>query len=321
MALEKNNAHTIAPYTIRCFNKEMRKDESNKYFLLNSIAGRDLYTVFKKFIQLHSTQLIKKDVDKRAYKFEEITYNDKDREIYGWMRHGIYGVGTDIVDIDKGSIVYDKKENNAEMISYYFHLFIPYDRNEGICIMHAYRGDGVKTVFFEEFNNFFKRTVNPELTITARPLAYEAALKDWMLATTKEIKVISYQGVKDKADRIKGFGHTEATLVLKPEKKGTHLGRFIDFLTPNTPQIQAVEMLEAEGSQVKTVVQLGNRKRVFRVGSNNDNPICQIDIDESVTLKRGMPELKPLNKWVSTIISEFCSKIYPSEAIYNELKD
>ena len=301
--------HTVAPYTIRCFNPAIgaKKIEDN-YCVLDKIGDSDLYELLKTFVELYSSNYQIVENSKQVYKFSDITFDGNFRHISGWFQVGAYGIKTDIINIESGEVDFEKAQNNAEILKHYFHIFIPSGFNEAICMMHSYKGHGVKTLFSEIFFPYFNSVT--KLNLQMRPLAYEQAIEAWQEANTKELKVTKFVGLTDIADQIKSLGHDEQELIMKPPRKGT-LGKLKDYFNKDSEQAQAVEVLSEFGSQVKTVVDLDGKKRTFIVGANAKNSICQIDLDDEVEIKDGIPEIDSIRKWVHQIISDYATSMYP----------
>ncbi|WP_424646777.1 hypothetical protein [Chromobacterium vaccinii] len=286
---------------------------------MEDVRGNDLYFILKSFLENVSDERVKRIEDeKRSYFFSGLTCDDERRELSCNMMSGFYGVGTEIIDVESGKTVFKKGVKNSDMIQYYIHFFIPRGCDEAICVMSTFRGDGVKTVFLSEFSEFFRKRV--PLAISMHPLSYEKALAEWQDAIAKEIKVVKFNAIKALEDIEVNGGHFEPILIMKPQRR-KNFGAFKYFFQPETEQAKLVEVLSPMGEHIKTVVQLGTRKRVFRVGLVNDNVVCQIDVPPEVEQADGMPDLVSIRKWVSSIIAEFCENLYPGVEIYHERKD
>lgn len=313
--------HTISPYTIRCYDVTTKNEHNREgYALLNDIRGCDLFVILGEFLRGRGPgRLNVVDEDKKVYFFSDVVIDEQRREIYGFMRSGFYGIGASVIDVDSGDTVFEKNPNNADLIKHYFHFFIPRGCNEAICVFSSFRGDGVKSLFFSEFDVFFK-TLLP-LYVSSNPLSYERALQDWQDAIAKEIRVTKFKAVQQIEDIEINGGHVESLLSMKPKRR-KNFGAFRQFFAQGSEQANLVEILSGMGTEVKTVVQLGKKKRIFRVGRDSNNVVCQIDFPDDMQLEQGMPILLETNEWVSGIIAEFCENLYPGvEGIYHELQD
>ena len=301
--------HSISPYAMRCFNPAIEsKNIEDKYCVLDKIGQHDLYNLLKIFISAKTENYHLVEDTKQVYKFSGMSFNDDTRHIYGWFQVGTYGIKTDIINIESGQVDFKKAQNNAEIINHYLHMFIPAGFNEAICMMHSYRGHGVKTLFTAIFCPYFREET--ALNLQLSPLAYEKAIEAWQEANTKELKITKFEGLKDIADQIINLGHEEQELIIKPPRKGT-FGQLKDFFNKNSEQAKIVEVLSELGSQVKTVVELNGKKRTFTVGADATNSVCRIDVDDSVLMQDGAPTIESLNRWVLVIISEYVSVMYP----------
>lgn len=301
--------HSISPYLVRCFNPAISsKNMSDRYCVLDKVGSHDTFHLLKDFINSKTGMFSLIDSEKQAYTFENVTIQKKTREIYGWFTVGNYGYKSEIINIDSNLVDFEKKKENAEMIKHYFHFFLPEGFNEGICMLHNFRGHGIKTLFHDIFSPYFKQ--HTTLNIQMNPLSYDKALEAWKNADTKELRVTKFTGMSDQADMLKGLGHFEQEFVVRAERKES-LGKLKSFFRKGSKQAKAVEVLGELGSRVKTVVMMNGKKRTFYLGTNADNAVCRIEIDSNVRLKEGMPTLSSMNGWTKEIIKEYCESMYP----------
>ncbi len=142
------------------------------------------------------------------------------------------------------------------------------------------------------------------------PLAYDNAVNAWLDATAKEVRLTKFVGLNDIADQVRLLGHGEQELVIKPPRRGG-MGRLRDYLNPNSPHRQAVEIMGDFGSQVKTVVEMDGKRRTFSVGRNRTSALCEIEVEDEVIDGDGVPDLERINAWVKGVIAEFAQTMYP----------
>ena len=300
--------HALSPYLLRCFNNDLGGKREQRYSTLDKIGSYDLFELIKSFIKNISKSYNIQEKTKQVFQFSDISFDDKKREVFGWFNVGYYGIKTDIIDIKTGKVDFEKAQNNAEIIRHYIHFYIPRGVNEGMAFFHSYRGNGIKTLFYTLFAEYFKDIT--KLNIQMNPLAYDKAVNAWLDATAKEIKLTKFTGLSDAADQIKKLGHNEQELIIKPPRKGS-LGRLRDYLTKGNDKLAAVEALSEFGSQVKTVVELNGKKRTFSVGANSSNSVCEIELDDDVIMDEGIPNISSMNRWVRQIVAEYAQVMYP----------
>lgn len=298
--------HSISPYAIRCCNPELSPKQ--RYFALDKIGQSDLFELIKNFIDqkigVHSCN----NNSKQTYSFSDVTFDKDQRKIYGFFNVGNFGIANDIINSDTGLKEFTKTTKSADVIKHYFQFFLPIGYDEGFCVFYSYRGNGVKTLFYEEFNPIFKSLTTFKLQMN--PLGYEKAFKAWADANVKEIKVTKFATVPDPADIPKYKGHIEAEITLKPDKKLISFGRFGNFNKNGTDENALAEYLNGLGSQTKAVVQIGTKKRTFAIGANESNSICQIELDDTVSVNDGIPELSSIHIFSDGIINEYTDELY-----------
>lgn len=300
--------HAVSPYLFRCYNKEIHGRKDQRYSTLDNIGQHDLYDLLKQFIQVNSGSYKIVEDSKQVYQFNEIIFNDVNREISGWFNVGNYGIKTEIINVETGHVDFEKAQNNAEIIRHYIHLYVPRGFDEAMAFMHSFRGVGVKTLFHSLFSSFFQIATN--LVIQMNPLAYDNAVNAWLDATAKEVRLTKFVGLNDIADQVKKLGHNEQELVIKPPRRGG-LGRLRDYLTAGSQQLEAIEIMGEYGSQIKTVVEMDGKRRTFCVGRNRTTPLCEIELGEDVILIDGVPDLVSIKHWVREIIQEYARTMYP----------
>lgn len=304
--------HSVSPYSLRCFDASVNGSIEDKYVLLNNIKGHDAFSIIQDFIDEKSQNFTVLEDSKQVYKFHNFTFNPATREIHGWFEVGTFGIKTNIINVQTGNIDYTKIQNNAEIIQHFIHFKLPTGVNEGITLLHSYRNNGIKTLFYEQFGEFFR--ARTQLTLQMNPLSYQRGLDEWNEAVTKELRLIKFNGLEDKADQLSGLGHEEQILIMKPARN-KNLGRLLDYFTPNSEQSNIVELLEDECSTISTVVELNGKRRTFRVGHNAINSICVIDLDDNVGLVDGNPEIVSMFEWCQQITREFTDQMYPGVVI------
>lgn len=298
--------HSISPYAIRCCNPALPAKQ--RYFTLDKIGQNDLFELIKNFITPKIGSHSSNKDSKQTYSFSDVTFDKNQRKIYGFFNVGNFGIANDIINSDTGATEFTKTIKSADVIKHYFQFFLPIGYDEGFCVFYSYRGNGIKTLFYEEFNPIFKSTTTFKLQMN--PLSYEKAFKAWSDANVKEIKVTKFSNVPDPADIPKYKGHIEAEITLKPDGKLLSFGKFVNFQKSGTDENALAEYLNGIGSQTKAVVQIGTKKRTFAIGANESNSICQIELDNTVIINDGIPDLSSIHIFSDGIIGEYTDELY-----------
>lgn len=301
--------HSLSPYLFRCYNQySAAKKREQRYSSLDNIKNLDLFEMLLKFMDERSQKYTVLEKEKQVYMFSNISYNEDKREGYAYFNVGSYGMKTDIINVDTGDVDFEKAEKNAEIIKHLIYFFIPKGFNEGLVFTHAFRGNGIKTLFHSLMGAYFAERT--KLCLQMNPLAYENGVKAWLDGAAKEVKIVKFSGFKDPADAIKKLGHNEQELIIKPPRKGS-LGKLRDYLNDKTEQHKSVELLTEFGSQVKTVIEIDGKKRTFTVGSKATNAVCEIEFDEDIEYSDGVPKLASIVTWTRVLVKEYVKDLYP----------
>ena len=301
---------SIAPYSIRCFNPNGAAENINdRYAILDKVGQFDTYDVFFEFINAQDEKFKIVENTKQVYRFFGFKFDKDKREIAGWFEAGSYGVKNDIIDIVTGNVDFEKTQNNAEIIKHYVRFHIPKGFDEGIALLHNYKGNGIKTLLYELLRSNFSRVTR--LNLQMNPLSYKKAFLTWEEASAKEIKLTKFVGMQDLTDQIRRLGHKEQQLIIKPPARGS-LGKLKDYFDPKSEEYGVVEFLTPLCYQVKAVVELNGKRRTFTIGRPAEEQICDIVIDEDeVDMIAGNPDPVSLHKWCSTILQEYVELLYP----------
>ncbi|PXX53266.1 hypothetical protein SAMN05660489_05976 [Pseudomonas sp. LAMO17WK12:I10] len=306
--------HAIAPYSIRFYDPNSNeKNIEDRYSKLDKIGAYDAFKVLEDYVNRLDDKFVIVEETKQVYRFKGMKTFPERRQVAGWFEVGSYGVKNDIIDIKTGNVDYKKTQENAEIIRHYVRFFVPVGFNEGIALLHSFKGGGIKTLLHDLLRvEFLKIT---RLNMQMNPLAYKKAFVAWEKAYAKELRLTKFEGMNDITDQIKRLGHKEQQLVIKPPSRAS-LGRFKDYLDPNSEEYKVVEYLSPMCAHVKVVFELDGKKRTFTIGRPADEQVCEIAIDEEdVDFVAGNPESKSLHKWCTRVLQDLADSLYPKMGV------
>ena len=284
---ELHMEHSITPYTLRCFNSEyIAKEEkifhdgtSNKrYMPTNQLLGYDLFSLLKEFL-VGNTKENKIIEDKKLmYKVEDLVINEDKRLIYGYIQKGTWGLPALIQDAQGQKPDYPMSHLQAAMLRHFFYIYLPLEQAEGICLFHSIGINGIKTIFEDEFKQYFQSKL-PNSHLQYNPLQYSEIYKEWENAIAKKIIVNKFNKTQsDRADTINNaIGENEQTLIIKIKNPVTTL---INFFSGGSQEKEMIEIIENDGSQVKGEFELDGKKRTLRLGRQRSAK-CDIVIDSN----------------------------------------
>jgi hypothetical protein len=308
--------HSLSPYLMRCFNSQLQGNKiEDKYAILDKVGQFDTYVLIKEYIESKSAEFYLVEKSKQVFRFDSMEFDVENRLICGWFQVGHYGTKSDIINIGTGKIDFVKAQDNADVVKHFVYFFLPKGFNDAIVFFHSYRGNGIKTLFFELFREYFNSKT--KLNLQMNPLTYDKAFTVWENANAKEIRLIRFSALNDIADQIKNLGHHEQELKIKPRRKGT-FGKLKDYFNKESDQAKAIEVLSPLCSEIKTVVELNGNKRTFIVGKSASNSICEIEAPEDLELIDGNPKYDAIKKWCENVTEEFSSSMYQGLGKCNE---
>lgn len=302
--------HAISPYSIRIYNpNSTEKNVEDRYSKLDKVGVHDAFEVLKAYVEALKEEFVIVEATKQVYRFKGMVVNATKRQVSGWFEVGSYGVKNDIIDINTGLVDYEKTQEKAEIIRHYIRFFMPVGFNEGIALLHSFKGGGVKTLLHDLLRGHFQKVTS--LNLQMNPLAYKKAFLSWEHANAKELKLTKFEGMSDLTDQLRRLGHKEQQLIIKPPSRSS-LGQLKDYLDPNSEEYSVVEFMSGLCAQVKVVVELAGKRRTFAIGRPADEQICEIVFDEDdMDFVAGNPVSASLHKWCTIILQELADGIYP----------
>ncbi|WP_371688256.1 hypothetical protein ABVF47_003245 [Snodgrassella alvi] len=316
--------HSVSPYIIRCYDPKYEnshnrflfdKKHCGNYMLLDDLKGLDLLTIFHDFLSSISDQDHSIKEQKTLFRVHGLKVVPEKRVIYGYIDKGDWGTPARIQDSWGQKEPYNMSHTEAMMVSHFFYFYIPQDREEGICLFENVGNSGIKTLFSEYFNAFYKKYL-PGRKLKILPLQHGEIYEEWKKAIAKSIKVINFKHITDDmTDQMKSsFGEYEETIELKLKKPFNLqdfniFNKFSGELKDSLPS-KMVALWEEEGSKVRGEFYLNGKKKVFQLG-NIKSARCELLIDETeVAFDDGIPNHEGLVAYCQNITEDIKRRIY-----------
>ncbi|MFU2088980.1 hypothetical protein ACLSZP_10475 [Avibacterium avium] len=297
--------HSVAPYAMRCFDKNLKVGKHNGYHDLSNIKQYNLYGLIVSFVQSKSNNYSKAITEKQVYRFSNI--NTEPEDVFCWMEIGDYGTENDIIDINTGEISFQKTQDNALINKFYIHFHIPKNSTTALMFVHNYKYGGAKTLFENEFKPYFKKEL--DLVLQLYPFAHKKAIQAWQNANVKAIRAIGYSKSTEETDAAEALRKlsdgNEIEVLIKPPRDGI-LGKLSQFLQ-NGNQHELIQILAPETSGIKVEVEMNGSYRTFSVYSprGSGRASYEIELDPNVEIEKNMPEFDSIKDWVKTLVEEF----------------
>ncbi|WP_417543033.1 hypothetical protein [Marinobacter sp.] len=290
--------HSISPYLIKTYDRNLAGPHDEKYCSLDKIRGNNLIDVVDQFTAIFIDTFSKvEEGEKKSFKFSDI--NRTDTEIYGYMQFGVYGNASEIHNISSGEKVYDKKVDESDINKFFFYFKILPGSRAGFFFSQNIHGNGIKSEFSKKFNEFYKNKTKG-LNLQFNPFSSKNLLKDWYEnANVKEIKINEFSAghVKEIADQLH---ESFAEVTFKPTKRNSFFGK----LSEVKGKSDIITILSQYGKKVSAVAELNGKKRTFSLSSEGE-PLSAIEIDEVVDIIDGNPTFDSMETEVRKISEEF----------------
>lgn len=310
--------HSVSPYTLRCFNSAYVDDQprifhdgtsSKHYMKTNNISGYDLFTMLEQFLRDHSAYTTVNDDKKMMYAITGLEVDQAARTLSGYINKGTWGVPAHIQDANGEREPYAMSHKQAPMIAHYFYFSFPQNEQAAVCVFHNIGNHGIKTVFEEEFGAAFKAEL-PQFTLQYNPMQYEEIYNQWRDAQVRRIRVNKFKKVEsDRADTIsEAVGENTHELLIKvKDGRNSTLSK---FFTSGTPERNMVELMEAEGSDVRGEFILDGKKKTLRIGASRSAK-CDILIEENeLPQENGLLRRLELHTYMARLVADIHSRIY-----------
>lgn len=291
------SSFSLACYTIRV-NKTSSEDKSVKSLMLDgSSGGLDLMIFVKDFFdRMHEKQIVDPD-NKTVMKVSHSSTPSPSR-IVGIVEGGNYGLSSNLVHNKTGATVHSRAKDQAELLPFYFHLFIPEKANEAILILSRVDNKGIRKDLEKVIIKTFGQK-NQDCEIKIAPLICDAIIENYLKnGQIKSLRFIKFNISHDLVDSL-DEGHQEIqisreiTYHVKDRKQYLPMKTEIFsnfFKTPKKERkVQSLLELKETDGEYDTIkvdveiggshktIDLGNFKRVRSYFDITKDPLLEID--------------------------------------------
>ena len=306
----------LSAYTIRVDKKRNRNDEGKNlpdYCKLNCFNGHDdLHDVMLVFLG-NLTRNSTNDTYKTYMKNIKLEF--KDRSISGIFESGIYGVSSNLRNVDTDSITYKKKKNEADVLPFYFLFYIPKDTNEGILLLQRTGKHGIRTNLGTFIEKYFSDNYRG-FTVEINALVQEEIIKKMLYnGNIKKLRCVKYQAPVDRFDGL-DEGHEELSynmeVVLSAHKIPLR-SKIKNFFDSKSSVKTLVELRDFnfDYDTVKVDVEIEGSMRTFDLG-RLAKARTYYDISDKVALDTDEhPTFLSIQDIAKTYLNEIIKQMYP----------
>jgi len=307
----------LAAYTIRVVkNKERgeKENQSPQYCTLSSFDGHnDFRNVMENFLN-HLKINIKNEIYKTYMKVLRI--ENEGRSICGILESGIYGLSSNIRDVDTDSIAHKKKKNHADVLPFYLLAYIPEDTDEGILILQRTGKYGIRSNFGSSIEKYFSAHYRG-FTVEINTLLQEEIIKKILYSgTIKKLRCVKYQAPVDSFDGLDD-GHNETSYNMEVVLSANRIPvmekikSFFD-LKENVRSLIELRDFNFSYDTVKVEVEVDGSLRTFDLGHLNRTR-TYFDISDSTRLDADdHPVFESIHEITKCYLNEMIEQMYPS---------
>jgi len=272
--------------------------------------NKTAYELFVDYFNNYKSTPIEFGLSKTKVSLEQhtaLTFDNKKRLIYGYVKVGKYGESSEIKDVKLTKVHYTTTIDDVTLKQRYILIFLPDGLEEGIIVFHSNDNISARGILSDAIVEHFRMKYKLEARIN--PLCHKKIPQYILDSELKQIKAQGYQAPKDITD---SFGNNKTNiktdLVIKVNQG--ILGSFNDLKNKKIGNI--IEIIEDKCDAIKVSLQLGNRTVIFNYDTILKKGIS-VELDDSdlnINITTGIPDLKALHATISTIANDILNELH-----------
>lgn len=310
----------LSTYSIR-----VKKDRVNEFAITSKIGTEgqslDLMDLWREFFAE-----LRKDVvhDIENKKVSIVTsLEESERYIFGTVLAGEYGYESTLYNVDTKAMSFREKQQ-AEMLPFYFLVYVPEERDEGFIILQKFGKFGAKTRIVDGFKKFFGDKVQG-FHIENKMLMPKAVLEKYIAKLTDNVKSISFttfQLPDSLEENLRKMGHEEKECHLeyrlaanRSKFLGFGLGRWVkDVILGTRPVNSIIELAPFKPYSTKVEIEIAGKMTIIDLEHIADLR-SSFPIDDRVIIdENGHPNLGSIHTVALDLLRDLLPMIYGESA-------
>ena len=311
---------SLAPYLIR-----IKEDYQEGYCQVADFDGNgsDLFQSIINFLTFNQVMAVNPDAE-TALQVSTINNRQRYRDIAGIIKSGHFGVESELIDCETQQIAHFRRATEAEMLPFYYLVWVPRYGDEAILILQRSGQLGIKSVFEESLAADF-RNANNGFSLEINKLVPQDIIETLVgpHAAIKSIRFRKFDSHADITDAITDEvdGHRDVDFDLEYKikaKRGEYLplsrykiiNRIREIFAGRRQVGNFLEVLDEYGGQIidyDTVnidVVINGKERTFNVGDIN-KVNAHLDITDEVDIAaNGFPEYASINQQAQRFLDD-----------------
>lgn len=284
-------------------------DENNQRVDLNDINGRKFIDILENFVKTDLGNFSNIEKDERVFSFVVSERGDiknendqfKYRALYGKLKTGEYGVETELVDHNTGSVSYIRKENEADVLPFGFAVFIPAGKvNHAVMVLQSLGIYSMKMILHKQLDRCVK-SIDARYSFTMGVIVPRVVLERYLTnGALKAVRIIKYEIPQDTAERF-GVNYNvnesyEEIIIRNPIGFLQNKRREIEEWKNGTRRYdQVVQIEDFEYDDLKLDFKMGRNMKTISL-KNIDNLQMKEDVTKEVDLDGGNPTFVTLKE-------------------------
>lgn len=272
----------VASISLTTHNIRVREKLSKRHIDFNKINGKeDFFDITHSFFNDLKTDYSDLSNIQKLTHINSFSSNIGNRVFSGIIESGEYGYESTFLNKKNKSTTFKRNRDDAEMLPFYFLLYLPANKNEGILFLQRFKQYGITTVFDEAINDFFALNYSDyevEINSFAPDNLIQAMIANSIPKKARFIKYASKK--KDIADKYKNPDKKETTqreYVVYFPKYGKIHRPLKDIIETPSSLNNLVEIDNFEYDTVKLEVKINNKPRTISLDNEQKmRPIFDI---------------------------------------------
>ena len=248
----------------------------------------------------------------------DFTLQDQDRIFSGIVKTGEYGYETELLDSNSGQPTHRRSVSEAEMMPFYFLIFLPQNTDEGILILQRFKQYGIKTILEKDINDYISSQYN-SLELQINPLVPSQLINEYLRnGRILKLRFIRFSFPPDIADAYDTQDHLEeegtTEYVISAKRRGSIPRRILEVILEvingQRSSNEIIEIQDFRYDKVKVEVELNGNRRTIDLSDTNKLR-AYIDISQSVRLGNdGHPLFESINEKAQELLQDLRTQIW-----------
>ena len=299
---------SLATYTIRIKDKIR-----NSYVPVNNIQNiADFIDVMKDYLSDRHANLIHQQEQRKLLRIRNFT--SRNRVFCGIIETGEYGYEAELYDINTSITTHRRRTSEAEMLPFYFLMFLPQNADEGILILQRFKQYGIKTIFERDINEYVNSRFN-SLELQIYPLVPSQLIEQYLNnGRILKLRFIRFSFPPDIADAYDSQSHIEdegyTEYVISARRKG-HIpivGRILEIINGQRQLNELIEIREFEYDNVKIEIDINGNRRTIDL-SDISKLRAYIDVSDVRLGDDGHPLFESINQVAQKLLQDLQTQL------------